>query len=347
MSTAPYKVVIAGAASLRGKELGEALAESPFASADFVLIEDQEALGQLESVGDEVTFVQQITPASFERADFAFFTGDESLTRKHAQSALRAGASLIDLSGALEEEPGVVVCAPWVVQDSGSEARPLDLATHAIVPAHPAALALALLMQRLQRSGAIRSAFATILEPASEFGRQALDELHQQTVNLLSFQKLPQAVFDAQVAFNFLPAFGEAATVNLSGVERRIRRHYARLSEGKLPEMAIQLIQAPVFHAFTMSLGIEFEAPVERSAVLGTLRGDHVEIAEDDAEMPSNLSVTGQENLLVRVRTAEDGEGPQRRYSLWIASDNLKLMALNAIACAQELEKLRPRGQVQ
>jgi aspartate-semialdehyde dehydrogenase len=347
MTSSPYKLVIAGAASLRGKELGEALGESPFASADFVLLDDEEALGQLESVGDEVTFVQQITPASFERADFAFFTGDEALTRKHAQAALRAGASLVDVSGALEEKPGVVVCAPWLAQDSGSEARPLDLATHAIVPAHPAALALALLMQRLQRSGAIRSAFATVLEPASEFGRQALDELHQQTVNLLSFQKLPQAIFDAQVAFNLLPALGEGATLNLADVERRIRRHYAKLSQGKLPGLAIQLIQAPVFHAFTMSLGIEFETPVESSEVLDALRGDHVEIAQEDAEMPSNLSATGQESLLVRLRAAQDGEGPQRQFMLWSASDNLKLMALNAIACAQELQKLRPRGQVQ
>ncbi len=64
----------------------------------------------------------------------------------------------------------------------------VDLFTPAVVPAHPAALALALLLERLQQAAPVRFAAATVLEPASEFGRAAMDELHQQTVSLLSFQ---------------------------------------------------------------------------------------------------------------------------------------------------------------
>ena len=76
--------------------------------------------------------------------------------------------------------------------------------TPAVVPAHPAALALALVMERLQQAAPVRFAAATVLVPASEFGRAAMDELHQQTVSLLSFQGLPRAVYDAQVAYNLL-----------------------------------------------------------------------------------------------------------------------------------------------
>ena len=43
-----------------------------------------------------------------------------------------------------------------------------------------------------------------MFEPASEHGQRGMDELHQQTVNLLSFQPLPKDVFDAQVAFNMV-----------------------------------------------------------------------------------------------------------------------------------------------
>jgi aspartate-semialdehyde dehydrogenase len=96
------RIAIVGAASLRGKELNEALGESPFASADFVLMDDEEAIGQLESVGDEVTFIQQITPASFAHTDFTFFTGSAELTRKHWQTAAHAGSAILDLSGALD-----------------------------------------------------------------------------------------------------------------------------------------------------------------------------------------------------------------------------------------------------
>ena len=202
--TTSYRIAIVGAASIRGKQLNEALAESSFAASEFLLMDDQQALGQLEAVGDEITFIQPITADSFERVDFTFFAGSAELTRRHWQAAQRAGSSIVDLSAGLEGEPGVLVCAPWVQEAMGEAAvaGAPNLHTPAVVSAHPAALVLALLLERLQRAGAIRQVSATVLEPASEYGRAALDELHQQTVTLLSFQSIPTQVYDVQVAFN-------------------------------------------------------------------------------------------------------------------------------------------------
>src|SRR5580692_11157726 len=193
-----YKIAIAGASSLLGRELKEALSESPLAAANFVLLDEEEAQGQLDQVGDEVTFVRAIEADSFEKADFTFFAGPEALTRKHWRTALRAGSTVLDLSGALDQETGVLVRAPWL----GVAAVSPDLFTPAVVPAHPAALALALILERLQLAAPVRYAAATVLEPASEFGRKAMDELHQQTVSLLSFQSMPRAIFDTQAAYN-------------------------------------------------------------------------------------------------------------------------------------------------
>ena len=123
-------------------------------------------LGQLDQVGDEITFVQPIDPDSFEHMDFTFFCGSEGLTRRHWRKALQAGSTVLDLSGALDQEPGVLVRAPWL----GLDAAP-DLFTPAVVPAHPAAMALGLLLERLQEAAPLRSAAATLLVPASEFGR--------------------------------------------------------------------------------------------------------------------------------------------------------------------------------
>jgi aspartate-semialdehyde dehydrogenase len=58
--------------------LKEALSESPLAAANFVLLDEEEAQGQLDQVGDEVTFVQAIDPDAFERVDFTFFCGTET-----------------------------------------------------------------------------------------------------------------------------------------------------------------------------------------------------------------------------------------------------------------------------
>ncbi len=340
-----YRIAIVGASSLLGRELKDALTESTLAAATFVLLDEGDAQGQLDQVGDEVTFVLPIGPDSFERADFTFFCGREELTRRYWREALRAGSTVLDLSGTLDQETGVLVRAPWL----GVAAVTPDLFTPAVVPAHPAALALALILERLQLAAAVRYAAATVLEPASEFGRKAMDELHQQTVSLLSFQNLPRAVYDAQAAYNLLGGFGENATLNLNAAEARIRRHYEALSGGRWPSLGIQVIHAPVFHGMAFSIFAEMERPVEIIALEEALGGEHVDLVLEDTDSPSNLAATGQNDVLVRLRTEKDGRNPNEASKLWLwaAADNLRLNAQNAVECALDLRRLRPQGTVQ
>lgn len=342
------KIAIVGAGSLRGKELNDALADSPFAGADFLLMDDESELGSLEAVGDEVTFIQRIDADSFQHVDFAFFAGEPELTRKHWQNASRAGASIIDMSGALEGEPGVLVRGPLAAEEvsaSASEAPTLE--TKAIVPAHPVAVALALLLGRMAQNAPLRWATTTILEPASEYGRAAMDELHQQTVKLLSFQELPKQVYDTQVAFNTTPSFGEAAKISLAASESRIRRHFALLAGDRLPEPDVQLLHVPVFHGYGLSVAAELTRPTSLDQTEASLAGEHVEVITADGDPPTNLSIAGQPNILVRVRPHNTTDAETTRFRLWAGLDNLRFATLNALACAQELKRLRPSGEVQ
>lgn len=340
-----YKIAIAGASTLLGKELKDALSDSPLASASFKLLDDEQGQGQLDEVGDEITFVQAVEPGAFEKMDFTFFCGTEELTLRHWKHALEAGSTVLDISGALDKQPGVLVRAPWLEADPGQA----DLFTPAIVPAHPAALALGLLMERLQQRVAPRSIAVTLLVPASEFGRLAMDELHQQTVNLLSFQNLPRAIYDAQAAYNLLSGMGEAAKTSLPRLEERIRSHYEALGGGRWPALALQAIAAPVFHGHTFSIAIELDRPVDIAALEEALSGEHIDLILEDTDSPSNLAATGQNDILVRLRPVPEGRNPLQtsRLWLWAASDNLRLYAQNAVQCAMDLRRLRPQGSVQ
>jgi aspartate-semialdehyde dehydrogenase len=351
-----YKVAIVGASSLAGKELSEALGESAFAASEFVLLDAEDAAGKLETVADDVTFIRKLEAESFDGADFVFFAGTPDATQAHWKAAQKAGASVVDMTFALEATPGVPVRAPWVAELlsdklQGAAATQPDLRTPAVVAAHPAAVLLATVLAQLNARHKVKSASATVLEPASQYGRAAMDELHQQTVALLSFQPLPKDVYDAQAAFNIAPAMGAEAKVKLAETEQRIRRHYAALTGGALPAPALQLAHAASFHGSIASILVELEAPVSEEQMTVALDGEHVDVLLDENDPPSNLSVAGQQNIQVRVRmeppAAEPGSGRSTQYWLWIAADNLKLAALNAIACGAELARLRPQGKVQ
>ncbi len=340
MAEGMYRIGVVGATSLLGKELSDELQESLLAASDFVLFDEDEALGQVAAVGDEASFIQRIEPDSFKGMDFVFFAGDVAETKKHWQDARKAGASLVDLTGALEGEPGVVVRGPL----TRVPAKALGLETVAVESATAAAVMLGMVASRLGKAGQVKGLAATVIEPASQHGREAMDELHQQTVNLLGFQELPKEQYDAQVAFNVLPALGDEAKVSLDAEEVRIQRHYAGLAAGvgELPELALQLVQAPVFHGYTASVLVEFAGALSVADVEGALAGEGVDVVGQESDPPSNLSAAGQEDVMVRVKAAGAG-----RFWLWLAVDNLKLAALNGIACALELRKVRPRGKVQ
>jgi aspartate-semialdehyde dehydrogenase len=352
MANRLFRIGIVGASSLAGKEVSEQLGDSFLGASDFVLLDEEEAAGQVTAAADEVSFIQQLDASSFEHMDFVFFSARAAVTKKYWQAARRAGASIIDMTYALEPEKDVLVRAPWVDEvlaaTKGSGGREPDLKTPAVVPAHPVALMLALVAGRLQAKLTLTGVAATVMEPASEYGREAMDELHQQTVNLLSFQTLPREQYDAQVAFNLLPSLGEAAKVKLPQTEERIRHHYAELANGILPELALQLVQAPVFHGYAISVLVELGASATAKQVEEALAGEHVDVLSEESDPPSNLSAAAQGDIMVRVkRESVESKEQGTRFWLWLAADNLRLAALNAIACAAELRRLRPQGKVQ
>jgi aspartate-semialdehyde dehydrogenase len=65
-----YRLAIVGAASLKGKEVAEVLSDRNFPALDTKLLDDDESLGQLETVGDEVSFIQSVRAQEFDKLDF-------------------------------------------------------------------------------------------------------------------------------------------------------------------------------------------------------------------------------------------------------------------------------------
>ncbi len=338
-----FRVAIVGAASLKGKELKEVLEERNFPAVDIRLLDDSESLGQLDSVQDEVAFVQPVGHDQLENIDFTFFACDEEFTRANWKLARETGSAVVDLSYGLEQESSVPVCAPWIERELGQQAQ-FDLESTGLIIAHPAAIVLALLMLRAQKTGPIRYATATVFEPVSEQGRRGMDELHEQTINLLSFQQMPTAVFDSQVAFNLTGRYGKASSRQLETIERRIGSHLRQMVEGRVPLPSLTLLQAPVFHGYTFSLYIELEKNVSTGDFSQAMSGEHIELAHTAEDFPSNVNVAGKDNILLSVRR---DTFHANGFWLWAAADNLRLAAITAVDCASALAAVRPHGKVQ
>jgi aspartate-semialdehyde dehydrogenase len=169
---------------------------------------------------------------------------------------------------------------------------------------------------------------AHVFEPASERGKRGITELQQQTAGLLAFRTLPKEVFDNQLAFNLLAQYGAEAPEKLSSVEARIERHLATLLARQVenvPPPSLRLIQAPVFHGYTMSVWVEFADDVNATELGEAVASAQIEVRGAEEEAPHNVGATGQSGMIAGDIHVDKND----RHSawFWLAGDNLRLTA--------------------
>jgi aspartate-semialdehyde dehydrogenase len=323
-------LALVGSESLMGREIRDVFAGNTLGQGLKLVAAGTEETGKLTEHGGEPAFVAALQAETLESAQLIFLAGPPESVKQTRELAPRA--HLIDLSYVAEDMPNARLRAP-MVEPAGYQAP----AGSVHVIANAAAIAIALVLNRLGASHKLRRALAHVFEPASERGVAALEELQKQTVSLLSFKGQPKEIFDAQLAFNLLARYGEEAPVALDDSETRIERHLATLlalsGGGVLP--SLRLIQAPVFHGYSISLWAEFESNPGVAAIEQALAADWVDVRGSGTEPPDVVGMAGQNGVAVG-NISTDRNNPQAAW-LWIVADNFRLRAENALALAQEL----------
>lgn len=348
-------VAVVGGDTMLGREIRQLLSESnpaPRIQLIAASVPDTEAV--LSEQDEEPVVMVPLTTGSLEHSRAAFLAGSAASSRRALKLNPKDGPVLIDLTGALEDQPQARLRAPSSQPRAEAASAGSDLAAASSktgssstdsgiqVIAHPAAIALATVLSHISRRAAIRTTIVHIFEPASERGQRGIDELHQQTVAVLAFKKLKTDVFDTQLAFNLLAQYGEEATEPLELVEQRLERHLASLlaaypsaalcNHRAIPMPSLRLIQGPVFHGHSFSLWIEFEENPGIKALASALNDAGIDVRPD--EPPSNAGIAGQSGLSVGA-IAVDRNNPRACW-MWMVADNLRLAAENAIAVAKE-----------
>jgi aspartate-semialdehyde dehydrogenase len=326
---------------LLAREIRELLGEQKPAPRVQLVSAAADGSTTLAAEDDEAVVMVPLNAESFDGAKAAFLAATPSTSRRAEKICPKDGPVLIDLTGALEERPGARLRAPSAEPSLGStspagSAAPLNRAQ---VIAHPAAIALTMLLVRLSKVAPLRGSVIHIFEPASERGQQGLDELQQQTVAVLSFKKLKTDVFDAQLGFNLLARYGEEAVEPLENIEQRVERHLASLlaSWPGIPMPSLRVIQAPVFHGHSFSVWVEFETTPDTGGLaekLGReLARQDVDVRPDDP--PTNAGIAGHSGISVGAISADPNNS--RACWLWMVADNLRLAAENSVAVAREV----------
>lgn len=330
------RVAIAAAASLRGKEVKLCLEDANFLTSEIRLLDEGIAAGMLTEAGGEPTVIETVDEDSFERVRFAFFTGSKDFSARHVDEARRAGATVIDLSTRLDAASGG---RPWIPALDGILGAPSAAATPGapqslfLAPSAPADVAISLSAGFAPLG--LNRLVLTFFQPVSERATEGIEELESQVVKLLSFEPIPQTVFDAQVGFNMLSAYGPECTEKLADIRGAIVAEVRNYLAGRIVMPSIALVQAPVFHAYAFTAYAEFKNSVATDTLVDRLTEAGMKVAAADDPPPTNVSVAGE----ARPVLGRPEPDPEIATGIWLwgAADNLRVPAATAIAIAEKL----------
>jgi aspartate-semialdehyde dehydrogenase len=320
--TGTPRVALVGGETLLGSELREVLETRGTGAVITTYASSGE--GNFGEEAGEAVYRDPLEAQSLANEHAVLIAGSSEGASKAYGLAKAAGARpvLIDCVGHLDHEPEARIVAPFLEEP--------DVKTSwLLVIAHPAASALALVLTRLASHKQIRRAVTHVFEPASERGKRGISELQQQTTSLLAFKALEKQIFDAQLSFNLLSQYGEQAPSKLAEVEQRIETHLATLLGGQrkvsVPMPSLRLIQAPVFHGYSISIWVEFEADVQASELGEALGSAQIEVRGQNEEAPNNVGAASQSGLIAGDIRVDRNNA--RAAWLWVVGDNLRLTA--------------------
>jgi aspartate-semialdehyde dehydrogenase len=289
-------------------------------------------LASARSEGNEVAFrgqdlpVKVLQPDSFKGVDLALFSAGASVSKEFGPVAVKAGSIVVDNSSAWRMDPNVPLVVP--------EVNALALETHQGLIANPncSTIQMVVALKPLHDAVRIKRIIVTTFQSVSGTGKEAMEELAEQSRKLLNFGEAQTEVYPHQIAFNCLPHIDEFLPNGYSKEEMKMVHETRKIFDDSSIQVTATTVRVE-------SVNIETERKLsanEARAILAAAPG--IQVYDDPSRnlYPLPVDVVGTDDVYVgRVR---EDESIPNGLNLWIVADNLrKGAALNAVQIAEVL----------
>ena len=320
-SAAGYRLGILNPLTLVGNEIKTILRERAFPFAKVALLDSSgRSAGALTEVGTEPAVVAPVSQEGLDDLDLVFFCGPPETNREWIERHGEDDFIAIDLSQPTTIEDGRLVVA-------GINLEELDADDGLLVSPHPIAIPIALILHQIGTLSPVELCTATVVQPASAFEQEGVEELAQQTISVLNIASVPQTVFDRQLAFNLYPAAEHHEELIVSQV---------RGITDPRTQLTLLVTQGTIFHGHTFSLFVKTKEDLEPARILDALRANPAFALPEGDQQFGTIDAAGKDEVLI----AEVRRDPNIRGGFWVwaVCDNLRRSsALNAVLIAEKV----------
>ncbi|MBS1112678.1 MAG: asd [Nitrospirae bacterium] len=328
-----YITAVVGATGAVGNEMVRTLEERVFPVERLRLFASERSEGKRMEFRDMMIPVETLSEKSFEGIDIALFSAGAERSKTWAPVAARSGCVVVDNSSQWRMDPEV----PLVVPEVNSH----DLEWHRGIIANPncSTIQMVVVLKPLHDAAQLKRVVVTTFQSVSGTGQKAIDELMQQTADLLNFKEVTCKVYPYQIAFNVLPHIDTFLENGYTKEEMKMVNETKKIIGDEAIRVTATTVRVPVFRCHSESLNIETEkklTPDDVRAILSSAPGVIVYDAPGKNIYPIPIHVAGKDETYVgRIR---EDETIENGINMWIVADNLrKGAALNAVQIAEKL----------
>jgi aspartate-semialdehyde dehydrogenase len=329
-----YNVAVVGATGAVGQTMLEILAERDFPVAELVPLASSRSAGStIEFKGKEyvVQDLETFDPAGL---DIALFSAGGGTSKQHAPRFADAGCYVVDNSSAWRMDEDVALVVPEVNPDA------LEMARSNRIIANPncSTIQMVVALKPLNDAVPIERVVVSTYQAVSGGGGKAIDELAQQTRNLLSGQEAEVNVMPARIAFNVIPQIDVFLEDGYTKEERKMMDETRKILDERIAVTATT-VRVPVFYGHSESVNVTFAGEMTAAQARELLAAaEGICVVDDPAgeDYPLASEAAGTDPVWVgRIR--DDASHPNTLH-LWIVADNVrKGAALNAVQIAEIL----------
>lgn len=330
-----YNIAVIGATGNVGRETLSILDERNFPIDNIYAVASRSSLGKEVSFGEhKILKAIAIDSLDFKDVDIAFFAAGSEVSKEYAPKAAKAGCIVIDKSAYYRMDPKVPLIVP--------EVNPEALKGHQNIIANPncSVIPLMVALKPLDDEAQIKRIVVSTYQSVSGAGKQAMDELFQQTKGMFIYQDAAPSAFTKRIAFNVIPHIDDFMDSGATKEEWKMSSETKKILGSDI-ELTATCVRVPVFVGHSAAVNIEFEekiTPAQAKKLLQATPGIVVLDRNQDGGYATPIDVVREDSVFVsRIRkdpTVDSG------LNLWIVADNLrKGAALNSVQIAELLIK--------
>lgn len=332
-----YHVAVAGATGAVGNEMLQILEEQEFPVASLKLLASSRSAGKTLDFRGESLHVEELRDDSFDGVDIALFSAGAAASRQFAPAAAESGCVVIDNSSGWRMDPEVPLVVPEVNPHAVADYRRKGI----IANPNCSTIQMVVVLKPIYDAAGIERVVVSTYQAVSGTGKNAMEELTEQTRNLLTFQEVTAEVYPHRIAFNCFPHIGSFLENGYTEEEMKMVHETHKIMEDSNIRVSATTVRIPVFYGHSEAVNIQTERKLsakDARVLLFQAPGVRVMDNPDERIYPMPSEAAGINDTLVgRIRediSIENG------LDLWIVADNIrKGAALNTVQIAELLIK--------